>query len=160
MCAALLVPGHLSLSKCGGGVCVWQEGTHEGTAFWYHEQASRELSHLSQSWPRHLGAWQGRELGVGRGPDRGGHCLSGAACPEDNAAYSSWLKEPTLSFRRNSGLGEGEVKEGPWSRKPLQCFESLRSSGVLPACSGEVRLLDGVSLVRGWGQKKHVGEEL
>lgn len=143
MCAALLVPGHLRLSKCGGGVCVRQEGTHGGTAFWYHEPASRELSHLSRSWPRQLGAGPGMLLLT------------------DNAAYSSWLMEPTLSFRRNSGIGEGEVKEGPWSRKPLQCFESLRSSGVLPPALGRSHLLDGVSLVsQRLGPKKNVGEEL
>lgn len=142
MCAALLVPGHFSLSKCGG-VCVRQEGTHGGTAFGHHEPASRERSHLSRSWPRQLGAWQGRELGVSRGPDRGGHCQHMTG----NAAYSSWLMEPTRSFRRNSGIGEGEVKEGPWSRKPLQCFESLRSSGVLPPAMGRSHPLDGVSLV-------------
>lgn len=71
------------------------------------------------------GAREDRGLWVSRGPVHGRYSPSGAVFSEDNTVYSLWLIELTLSFQRSNSMGNSEVKERPWSRKPLQLFELL-----------------------------------
>lgn len=104
-----------------------------GTALWHHEPASRELSHLSQGWSRQLGAWQGRGLG---GSDNGGNQIVEDTVRQEQRAQKTMqhiLHSPKiLTFQRSSGIGEGEMKERPWSRNLLQCFEFEELWGLSP----------------------------